>query len=227
MSRGLRNLAVVGGLVAVLGSPLLFPTRARAHEHRKVGPYEMVVGWADEPTFVGFKNGVQLILNDGQGKPVTDLGEDLKVEVIFADQKTAPLALERAFGKTFGRPGDYRAPIIPTRPGNYTFHFMGSVKDQKIDQSFTSSEKTFDPVAEASGVEFPAKDPSRADLAGRLERLGPRIDAATTAAQGAESASKAAGVAIGQVRSLSLAGIVLGAVGTILGLSGLRRRGRA
>lgn len=178
----------------------------------------MVVGWADEPTFVGFKNGVQLILNDAQGKPVTDLGDELKVEVSFGDQKTGLLALERAFGKTFGRKGDYRAPIIPTRPGNYTFHFVGAIKDQKVDQSFTSSEKTFDPVAEASGIEFPVKDPSRSELAGRLERLGPRIDAATAAARGAESASTSA-------RSLSIAAIVLGAVGTVLGLSNLRRRG--
>lgn len=225
MHQGLRDLACIGVLVAALVSPLSLPSRAYAHEHRKIGAYEMVVGWADEPTFVGFKNGVQLILNDAQGKPVTDLGEDLKVEVIFGDQKTGPLAIERAFGKTFGRPGDYRAPIIPTRPGNYTFHFMGSIKDQKIDQAFTSSDKTFDPAAEASGIEFPTKDPSRADLAERLERLGPRIEAATTASQAAESASKAAASAIGQVRGLAIAGVVLGAVGVVVGLSGFRRRG--
>lgn len=220
MPRGLSRLASVSVLGAALVFSLSFPSMALAHEHRKIGGYEMVVGWADEPTFVGFKNGVQLILNDAQGQPVTDLGDGLKVEVIFGNQKTGSLALERAFGKTYGRKGDYRAPLVPTRPGNYTFHFIGTIKGQQVDQSFTSSEQTFDPVAEAAGIEFPAKDPSRSDLAVRLERLGPRIEAAATASQSAESA-------IGTVRGLAIVGVVLGVVGIVVGLNASRRRGSA
>jgi hypothetical protein len=209
--RSLCGLAVslALGLVVVVGV-------AGAHERRQVGGYVMRVGWADEPTYAGVKNGVQLLLSDASGKPVTDLPEELKVEIVFGTQKMGPLPLEAAFGKVFGRPGDFRAAVIPTRPGNYTFHFVGSLNGQRIDQSFTSSDKTFDPVTDASAIEFPAKDPSPGELAGRLERLGPRIDEGLSAAREA-----AAGAS--QARVLGILGILVGAVGILVAVSGRRR----
>ena len=184
----------------------------RAHETRKVGAYTMTVGWADEPPYVGFKNAVQVSVKDSARKPMTGLGDDLKVEVIFGDQKTAPLALTESDEV----PGQYLASIIPTRPGNYTFHFVGSIRKQAINQSFTSSETTFDPVAEATDVEFPAKDPSPAQLAEQLTRLAPRIDAA-------QSASRDAAAAASQSRTLAVLGIVLGALGLVVSLASRRR----
>jgi hypothetical protein len=198
---------------------LMFVGLAGAHERRQVGAYVMRVGWADEPTYAGVKNGVQLLLSDASGKPVTDLPEDLKVEIIFGTQKMGPLPLEAAFGKAFGRPGDFRAAVIPTRPGNYTFHFVGSLNGQRIDQSFTSSDKTFDTVTEASAIEFPAKDPSPGELAGRLDRLGPRIDEGLASARDAASAAS-------QARVLGIFGILVGAVGIVVGVSSARRRAR-
>ncbi len=207
-------LAMAAGLAVVM--PFAVSTAAMAHEHRTVGPIEMTVGWADEPTFAGFKNGVQLLLKDKAGKAITDLGDTLKVEVIFGNQKTAALPIERAFGKSYGTPGDYRATIVPTRPGNYTFHFTGAIGDQKIDQSFTTSDTTFDPVQETTAVEFPVKDPSPGDLAGRIERLSPRVDAA-------QSAAGDAGSAAAQAKMFGIAGIVIGAVGVIVGFTRSRR----
>lgn len=212
----LRASTIVGALWVAASLTLTWSISAQAHEHRHVGAYELTVGWADEPTYTGFKNGVQLIVRDAAGKPVTDMGDTLKVEVIFGTTKTAMLPVTPAFGKTFGRPGDYRAPIIPTRPGNYTFHFVGTIHDEKIDQSFTSSEQTFDPVSEATEIEFPAKDPSPGELAGRLEREGPRIEAAQAAATAANSAAS-------QSRLVAAIAIVLGAVGIVLALMPRRR----
>ncbi len=206
-----------GALCLALAVPFGTPRPASAHEHRMIGQVEMTVGWADEPTFAGFKNGVQLILHDKAGKPFADLGDTLKVEVSFGTQKTGPLPLERAFGKTFGRPGDYRAAIIPTRPGNYTFHFVGTIGEQKVDESFTSSEKTFDPVADSTEIEFPVKDPSAGELAARVERVGPRVEAA-------QSAARDAGAAGAQARTLAIVGIVLGAIGAASGLASRRKR---
>ncbi len=218
MVRISRTLTVAAMAIGLL-SPLVLSGVAVAHEHRHLGPFEMVVGWADEPVFVGFKNAVQLILSESE-KPVLDLGDSLKVEVIFGDQKMGPLPLQRAFGKTFGRPGDYQASILPTRPGTYTFHFIGSIKGQKVDQRFTSSEKTFDSVDDSAEIEFPAKDPSRAELAGRIERLGPRIDAVQQAARDATAAGANA-------RTLAIVGIVLGAAGLVVSIGWGRRRGAA
>jgi len=175
-----------------------------AHEHRQVGEYEMIVGWINEPPYVGYKNGVQLRLNDAAGKPVLDLGDDLKVTVVFGNQKTEPAALAPAFGATVGRPGEYRAPIVPTRPGTYAFHFVGAIRDQKVDELFTSSEQTFDPVRDSAEIEFPAKDPTRADLALRLQRMAPRLDRIGELAD--------------QVKTLAILGIVLGVAGVLVGL---------
>lgn len=213
MERVLTKYAPLAGLVVLL--PFVLSGVAFAHEHRHVGPYEMTVGWSDEPTFAGFKNGVQLILRASE-KPVLDLGDTLKVEVMFGNDKIGPLPLERAFGKTFGTPGDYRAPLIPTRAGTYTFHFIGAIKGEKVDQSFTCSEKTFDCAGDSSEIEFPAKDPSRADLAGRIERLGPRIEAVQAAASEGISTS----------RTLAIVGILLAAVALVVSFRGGRGRTR-
>ena len=211
----LRRRGVV--LIPAVLLPLMFTGMASAHERRQVGSYVMRIGWADEPAFAGVKNAVQLLLADSSGKPATDLPEDLKVEIIFGSQKMGPLALEAAFGKTFGRPGDFRAAVIPTRPGNYTFHFIGSLGGQLVDQSFTSSDKTFDPVTESQAIEFPAKDPSPGELAGRLERLGPRIDEG-------QSAARAAAATASQARLLGIVGILVGLVGIVVGVTSGRRR---
>jgi hypothetical protein len=213
-----RRLCGLGAALSLaLLLPLMFTAMASAHERRQVGSYVMRVGWADEPTYAGVKNSVQLLLSDASGKPVTDLPEDLKVEIIFGKEKMGPLPLEAAFGKTFGRPGDFRAAIIPTRPGNYTFHFVGTLNGQRVDQSFTSSDKTFDPVTEAAAIEFPAKDPSPGELAGRLERFGPRIDESVASARDAAAAAS-------QARALAIIGILAGAVGIVVGVSSGRRR---
>lgn len=207
------------GLLTVLGVLLVLPAGAGAHERRQVAGYQMSVGWADEPTYAGVKNAVQLILRDASGNPVTDPPEDLKVEVIFSSQKMGPLALEPAFGKTFGRPGDYRAQLIPTRPGNYTFHFIGSLGGKKVDESFTSSEKTFDPVGEPASIQFPAKDPSPGELAGLLDRLNARMGSV-------QASGRAAAEAARQGRVLGALGLITGVAGLAVALSrGPRRPG--
>jgi hypothetical protein len=206
----------------LVGLSLLIRSQAAfAHEQRTVGKIQMTVGWSVEPTYTGFRNDVQLFLKDAAGKPINDLGDnDLKVQVIFGTQQTALLPLDPSFDPDtgLGNPGEYDRAIIPTRPGNYTFHFVGTVHGQRIDQSFTSSEKTFDPVEEAAAVEFPAKDPSQPELAALVERLQPRVDAAGTAAQNASGGAA-------QARSLAVVGIILGVVGTAAGLWPRRRRG--
>jgi hypothetical protein len=175
----------------------------------------MRVGWADEPAYAGVKNAVQSLLSDASGKPVTDLPEGLKVEIIFGTQKMGPLPLDAAFGKNFGRPGDFRAAVVPTRPGNYTFHFIGSLFGQRVDQSFASSETTFDPVQEASAIEFPAKDPSPGELAEKVDRLSTRLESAQAAARDAAGAARRATI-------LAVIGVAAGIAGVLFGLG--RRR---
>jgi hypothetical protein len=76
----------------------------------------------------------------------------------------------------FGAPGQYRATLIPTRPGTYTFEFTGTLGRRRFSESFTSGEDTFDDVRNPSEVEFPAQDPTRGELAERLDRLTQRVE---------------------------------------------------
>jgi hypothetical protein len=207
-----------GGLIL----PALLATPAFAHEERTIGKYTIAVGFGEEPAYAGQENSVQMFIHDANDNPVNDLGETLQVEVKFGDQATSAMTMEPNFEVgEFGIPGDYRAFFFPTRPGDYTFHFTGAIKGQKIDESFTSSPSTFSSVEDASAVEFPVKDPSTGQLADRLTRELPRVE--RTAAAAAKRASDKADSA----KTLGLIGIIVGAVGVAVGAAALlvsRRR---
>jgi len=191
---------------------------AFAHVERTVGRYTFTVGWGDEPTYAGFRNSVQLILADPRGKPVTDLGDSLKVTVEFSGQ-TVTYPLETTFDPDSGEgtPGDYRAFFIPTRPGNYTFHFTGSIHGQKVDQSFASSPTTFDPVKDPTEAMFPAKDPALGDLANRVQAVDARTGLARTAADKGKSTANTSLI-------IAIVGLVLGAGGLALGVANRRKK---
>jgi hypothetical protein len=206
---GVTTLAI---LVFVMGGP------AAAHETRKVGPYEFVVGWGDEPTYTGFKNSVQLLLSDAKtGKPVIDLEDTLDVEVIFGDTSTT-MTMEPDFVPgAYGEPGDYRAWITPTRAGEFTFNFTGTINGVDIDESFTSGEDTFATPEDVREIQFPVKDPSTAELTERIEREVPRLQQQAIAA--ADDADAA--------RTLGIVAVALAALALIAGVTGLAlgRRG--
>lgn len=214
----------ISGLVAAapFATVLVVATAApaSAHERRTVGAYQLVVGWGDEPAYSTFKNSVQLTLSEANGgPPVTDLGDSLKVELIKGSEKmTVPLEANFRVG-AFGTPGDYRAWVTPTRPGQYTFHFTGSIRGQPVDESFTSSRTTFNDVEDVTTIEFPAKDPSTGQLAARLDRELPRLANRT---EGVDDRAAAA-------RRLAVAGLASGVAGVIVALVALvvARRGRA
>ncbi len=177
-----RSLALCLSAVCLLA--LTAP--ALAHERRTEGGVQAVVGWATEPAYVGYPNAVQLRLSDTAGAPIADLAADeLKVEVSFGDQKTAPLPLSPAFNS----PGEYRAPLMPTRSGNYSFRFFGTVKGEAYDQTYTSGEETFDAPKNPAEVSFPAKDPTVGELAARVEQLG-GADGGDTSTSSSDSAGK-------------------------------------
>ena len=168
---------------AILLVVLAAATSAAAHETKAVGGVKLTVGWGDEPAFSGFKNFVEVDVVDGAGQPVTDLGGGaLSADVSFGDEHI-PLALLPARGE----PGKFRAWLVPTRPGTYSFHITGTIKGQPIDMMSTCSDTTFACVADVSDIQFPIKDPSAGQLADRISRELPRAEAAMTAAGGART----------------------------------------
>jgi hypothetical protein len=173
----MRNVQRI--IVVIVGVFVAFtiPIAAMAHEHRNAGPVSFTVGWLNEPTYAGSVNAVQVELAHG-GSPLT--GATVQVVVIFGDkngsQKTSPMDLV----PSDETPGEYTAPIVPSRPGTYTFHVTGTGAGTKIDQYFTSSETTFDNVKDPAPDEFPVKDPTSGQLAQRADRTDAKVASVTS-----------------------------------------------
>lgn len=212
------------GAVTALGFAALFlpAPPVSAHEHREVGAIVMTVGWASEPTYAGYLNAVALTLNqqgegdEEEGPQISDA--HVEVEVLFGDQtseeSSGPLRMEEAFDE----PGLFEAPLIPTRPGTYTFRFTGRVAGQRIDESFTSGPDTFNDANLPADISFPVRDPSVGELAQALEQA--RMENAELVRQ-VDDAENAAGSA----RTLALVGVIAGALGLIVAVVALARRG--
>jgi len=187
---------------------IVVATPAFAHDKKAVGPVHLVIGWGTEPAVSGSRNSIDVDVVDSGGKPAADATAQLSVQVTFGDQSVLLPLLPSG-----DRSGRYRAWIVPTRAGTYTFHISGTVKGQLIDVSSTCSGTTFDCVVDGTDMQFPAKDPSPAQLADRLSRSLPRAERAIEAAT--------------RAWWMSVAAIVLSAAAlAAIGLNALKR-GRA
>ena len=200
---------------------LLVSALAEAHVVQQWGAYSVAMGWWQEPTYVGVQNAVQVIVKDASGNPVADLASgDLQVVVSIAGQSTAALPLDPSLDPDtgLGRPGEYLAWLIPTVPGDYTFHLSGSIHGQPVDETYTSSDQTFNPVEDATAAQFPLKLPSQTELSGLSERLTARVGEAASAASAAQ---QAATDARHDASTALLAGTAVGGLGVLVGLVAL------
>ena len=158
-------------LIAIVGVAAVIPSaRGSAHEDDVLGDgqYEVVVGFLDEPAFVGEKNGLQLYVaklasmatpepgdatpiaaDEVFDRPIEGLETTLQAEVVYGDQRLS-LSLEPVFDS----PGEYVSYFFPTAVGDYSFRIFGAIEDSAVDATFTSSPSGFSSVLPR--VEFPA-----------------------------------------------------------------------
>ncbi|HEY6570769.1 MAG TPA: hypothetical protein VIZ22_10780 [Candidatus Limnocylindrales bacterium] len=154
-----RTVRRLGGAVTVAALfSLLAAGTSLAHEVRDVGEYTVVVGFIDEPVFVGQKSGLEFFVDKGD-TPVDGLEQTLKAEVIYQDQHR-DLPIEARFGEE----GAYESVFFPTAAGPYTFHISGTLDGQAIDESFTSSPEGFSEVEDLASGQFPVQFPSQAEV---------------------------------------------------------------
>ncbi len=216
-----RSLAVA--LAGVVLAAALFVAAAPvfAHETASAGELALELGWGTEPAYMGQLNTVQLIVTHAaDGDPINDPGARLTAKVRYGDQEQ-----EFALTPTYdaeagtGTPGEYAALLIPTAPGDYTFHVTGKVEGVKVDLEVTSSPRTFSPVEDASAVQFPVKVPATGQVAERLDKELPRL---ATAAKVGDVESR-----ISSAKTMGYVGIAVGAVGVALAAVALLVRRRA
>jgi hypothetical protein len=206
-------------VVAVLGLTLGSATAALGHTVEHAGPFTLEIGWQHEPTYVGDPNGVQVTVSDADDKPVNDLAaDDLKVVVSTGSQQSPELMFEAAFDleEMEGPMGEYDAAIVPTAPGDYTFHITGSIHGQAVDVTVTSGDETFDAARETSDLQFPVKLPSIAEVATRLDRVDARIAAIPTVSGPSQADVDAARAGAADARAAADRALLVGA-----GLGGL------
>lgn len=195
--------ALVAAALAVVVSIAPLSTPADAHETRRAGPYQLVVGWLNEPAFAGVANAASLVVTDTRAdppEPVAGLEKTLTVDV-FQGGLTTPFA--STFRARFGAPGSYAADMVPTRAGDYRFVISGKIGDLAVNEVFESGPGRFDEVRPQTALQYPVQVPAGADLGAAL----------------AETRALAE-----QVRVLAAIAIVLAAAALILPL--IRRRAR-
>jgi len=226
-----RIRRVAGAFAAVLSlSPMTAPGVA-AHTEQHVGDFHVLIGWLNEPALVGQPNAVQLTITDHDEKPVTDLAaDDLTVVVSTAGQDSPALPVTPAFDteEGFGNPGEYHAELIPTAPGDYSFHVTGKIHDTTADLTVASGPETFDPIEGTSDLEFPVRQPTLTEVGTRLDRIDARIDALQSAAPVSDGGLALAGGAMTAAEGAQAAadralliGLIVGGAGLVLALAAI------
>jgi hypothetical protein len=217
-AKALMALAVVAAVPALFVALTAAP--ASAHVLKTAGPYHLLIGFGSEPTYAGEQNSVFLLLTNAKtGAPIVDegLGDTLKVQVGFGTQtKLLPLVSSFDPDSGQGTKGVYNAYFIPTVPGDYTFHFSGTIHTTKVNITVKSSPTTFDSAHDPAGIQFPQQAPSNLQLAQRLNAQSARLSAAIHAADN-KAALASTALAVG------IAGLVVGAAGLCVGGIALAR----
>lgn len=201
-----RSAAVALVVIAIVG---LTSSVAFAHGGRHVAGYEFTVGFFVEPAFEGEKNGVDLRVARGE-EPVEGVHETLSVEIAYEDS-----SIELPLRAVFGQPGRYTADFFPTATGDYTFLFHGTIGDDEIDESFTSTVDSFSSVRPAAERQFPSVVVSPREL-----QAG--ITGATNAAAEARDAVSATETRANIALAVGALGLIIGAGGVAMSM---RRRG--
>lgn len=141
-----KYVAVI--LVVMIG---LFVLPVTAHEGREVGEYLIEFGWRNEPAYTTLFNGPEFtVVTHDSETPVEGLEDTLTLEVSYGG-KSKVLKLRALFGQA----GHYVADLIPTQPGDYSFHLTGKVGDVEVDESFSSADGEFSIVEPVSDIMFP------------------------------------------------------------------------
>jgi hypothetical protein len=197
---GVSRRVLVTGCVWLAFAAAVMPGSALAHVEIDVGDgqYVMVVGFGDEPAYLGQPNALALRVEryaTGGTEPVDELAGTLSAEV-SKDGRAMPLPLVPV-GE-----GEYEAAFVPTAAGDYTFRIFGTIGEAAVDESVTSGPTTFDSVQPLSAIEFPEPQPDPL----QLQRAVAEANSAATTA-----------------RTLGVAGIVAGVLGLIVGALALAR----
>jgi len=197
-----RFISLVAATLVVVSSFIVYGGTAAAHERRTVGPYQFVVGWLNEPAYVGLMNSLDLRVTDTRVTPAKNV-EGLE-KTLAATLQTGGLGpLPLTVTARFGAPGAYNGYVMPTTTGTYVFHIKGKVESLDVDEAFESGPSRFGDIESTTALQYPNKVPAADDLNKRLGDLQSGID---------------------QTRLLSAAAVIIGIIALGASMAISRRR---
>jgi hypothetical protein len=170
-----RLISFVAATLVVATSFIAFTSTAAAHERRTLGPYQFVVGWLNEPAYVGLMNSLDLRVTDTRVTPARNV-EGLE-KTLTVDLRTGGLApLPLTVTARFGAPGAYNGYVMPTVTGAYVFHIKGKVESLDVDEVFESGPNRFGDIESTTALQYPNKVPAADELNKRLGDIQSAID---------------------------------------------------
>jgi hypothetical protein len=197
-----RLISLAAATLVVVSSFAIYAGAASAHERRMVGPYQFVVGWLNEPAYVGLVNSLDLRVSDTRVTPAKAV-EGLE-KTITVDLQTGGLAsLPLTVTARFGTPGAYNGYVMPSATGTYTFTIKGKIESQDVNEKFESGPGRFGDIESTTALQYPNKVPAADDLTKRLGDMQSGID---------------------QTRLLSAVAVIIGIVALGVALAMSRRR---
>jgi hypothetical protein len=140
------KIAIASLFVLLIG--LVSAGLVSAHTTVTNGPYNVEIGWLDEPPIVGQMNAIVMNLSssDGQSTPVTEAISELTLTVSYGGQ-SKDLTLQPLGEDTAGQ---YIAPILPMVAGLYTVDVNGTLGTTTVSVQVQPEE-----VQAPDSVQFP------------------------------------------------------------------------
>ena len=208
------TLFIIIGLV-VFGFGFSF---AYAHTTIQVEPYEIEVGWQDEPPVVGILNAITIDIREpgdieGVSTGITNGFKKLEASVVSGG---ASKVLDI---NTDPRPGHYYAKIIPTKTGSLQIELKGEINGVEIDTIIPIED-----VESTSVLDFPPTSSSSSGqevtaLKNAVTSL--QKDISLIKAQGSVTSTDSDG---GTTYNFAVFGLSLGAAGVILAIIAMVKR---
>ena len=212
-----------------------------AHEGRQVGDYNINIGWTVEPAYEGFMNGVEVRVTrvaegggephgestsmsmDGAGGGMAMAGHHGGAEVVEGLENT--LQVEVTYVLTgasrvvnlsadVNEPGRYTADLLPTTTGVYEFRVFGAIEGLQVDETFASrgGGGGFDDIRPLAALQFPEELPGVREMESAVR------GAISTAEEARDAAKEGPGLLPIIALAFGATGMVLGAVGLVIGL---------
>ena len=208
------TLFIIIGLV-VFGFGFSF---AYAHTTIQVDPYEIEVGWQDEPPVVGILNAITIDIREpgdveGVSTGITNGFKKLEASVVSGG---ASKVLDI---NTDPRPGHYYAKIIPTKTGSLQIELKGEINGVEIDTIIpiedveSTSVLDFPPTSSSSsGQEVTALKNAVTSLQKDISSIKAQDSITSTGSDG------------GAAYNFAMFGLSLGAAGVILAIIAMVRK---